>query len=448
MVAPGKLVYTFASSAARVEDGRTCVEGMKLLAERLHPLGIRITWLVSAESARLTAELLTTWHREHGDAIAVHAPKMALELAYEEKLAILRREKAGVEAALPWAETTVAAHGHNHEDMPRLCAELGYVGLWGLCWEQIETDKFWDRGMPWGFYYMDPDHRLRPHGGERGVIGMEWTSRDLLKSFHSGAPTLFSLDPNDVARAWICRWDEIDYWKRGLADNYLRNTRWNDFVFMMHHQEAHEMEAGLGAAFNIYTAEDVREAMGMLEAYVVYLKEQAGDRLAVMTLPEAARLYRERYEKTAAQYMLFEDVPTPPFNPHYGFNVARGPWPRTFLYYDRECQMMFVEGRVEPVCIRDYGLDPARYPYFAQPAMPRVKLLADHIDRYRRELRLQVESPAAMPCGVALWGDWAHYRIAEAPGMVEGKILPHELLFACYRLEEGTQEIRIALVGK
>ncbi len=234
----GQLYYMFASLAARHVNGRTCSEGMNLLAHTLHPRGVKITWLVSPESAHIMAGTLTAWHGDFGDDVALCAHITARDRA--DKKAQWAEQRDAVCRALPWAKVSVAAGHHTDPDTAPILAELGFEGLWGFCWEQIEVDGITDRGCPWGLYYLDPEQRLRP-APERGLVAMEWTARDLLKSFHSGNPCLYSTDPNDVARGGICSWENIDYW-RGLADNYRRNARYNDHVFLLQHQEAHEME--------------------------------------------------------------------------------------------------------------------------------------------------------------------------------------------------------------
>ncbi|MFH1742762.1 MAG: hypothetical protein ABIH23_27465, partial [bacterium] len=295
----GELIYMFASLAARHRDGSTCLDGMRLLAKTLHPYGVKITWIVSPESARIAAEELTEWHEQCGDSIAVELPPLSGGL--EEKKAQVAAVRDGIQAALPWADLTIAGTMHVDSDIPAVLEDLGFEGLWGFCWEQIEVDQITDRGCPWGFYYMDRGERLRPArvNGKpaQGVIGMEWTARDLLKSFHSQNPCLYSTDPNDVARGGICSWEDIDYWKE-MADNYIRNTRYNDYVFLLQHQEAHESERS--DFCKCYTEEDIRESAIMLEEFVRYIQGTA----RMMTLQEAARLYRDQYDHTASSYML------------------------------------------------------------------------------------------------------------------------------------------------
>lgn len=434
----GKLVYMFASLAARTNGETTCVEGMRLLADTLHPHCVKITWIVSGDSARLAADALTRWHDRFGDSVAVFTPE--LQGSLEQKKVRMSAEREAIGRALPWADLSIAAGGHQDADILGVLEDLGFEALWGYCWEQIEVDQITDRGCPWGFYYADRAERLRPAHG-RGIIGMEWTARDLLKSFHSGNPCLYSTDPNDVARGALCSWENIDYWK-AMAGNYLRNARYNEHVFLLQHQEAHEMERAEG--WRCYTAEDIRETAVMLDAFAAHIKGSA----TMLTLQEAARLYRGAYAHTASSYMLWEDSPTQRFNADYAWSTPRGPWPKTFLYYDRGAQMMFIEGKVEPVCIRNYALTSRREKYFAEPEIPRTRLVRNTQFGWAREFEISVSSPRRMPFGLALWGDFSLYQIAEAPGLLEGKILSHELLFLRYDLSEGDNTFRVALQGK
>lgn len=434
----GKLIYMFASMASRYEQGVTCLKGMRLLADTLHPHGVKVTWAVSPESAKAAKDDLTRWHEVHGDDVAVYTPD--LSGSFDAKKGQMAAARDGIREALPWAEATIAAGGHQDPEIAAVLEDLGFEGLWGFCWEQIDVDQITDRGCPWGFYYMNRADRLKPASG-RGVVGMEWTARDLLKSFHSGNPCLYSTDPNDVARGGLCSWEDIAYW-RGMADNYARNMRYNEHVFLLQHQESHEMECS--GPFRCYTEEDIREAAVMLDGFAAHLKDKA----TMMTLAEAARLYRATYAHTPSSDMLWTDTPTPPYNPDYAWSTPCGPWPKTFLHYDRGAQMMFIEGKVEPVCIRNYGraFEPGRY--YAEPEIPRARLVHNTRFGWRREIEVTVTSPRPMPYGLTLWGDFSLYQIGEAPGLIEGKMLSRELLFLRYDLREGENILTVHLTGK
>lgn len=383
---------------------------------------------------------MTQWHDVYGDEVAVDLPP--LEGTYDEKLALITDLRNRVREALPWAEATVAGGVHCDADIVKLTEAAGFEGVWGFCWEQIEVDDITDRGCPWGFYFMDRDDRLRP-ATERSVVAVPWLSHDLLKTYHCGWAPLYNNDPNDMARSGVCSWEDAPYWDAFL-DQYHRNTRYNETVFLLQHQEAHEMEAN--DRNHCYTEEDVREAAIMLEGHVDHLLRKP--RVRVMSLPNAVRHYRAINAATAPSYMLWEDTPSPRPNPNYAWDVSPGPWPKTFLYYDCGAQMMFIDGQVRPVCIRNYGKAWDGVDYYRETHVPRPKLVHDTRFTWRREIEITVESPTAMPYGMALWGDYSLYQIGKAPGLVAGKILPRELLFLRYELQPGLNRFVVALEGK
>lgn len=435
-------VYTFASLASRCNNGETCIHGMRRLAAALHPHGVKITWMLSGESAALAAPQLTEWHNAYGDDVGIVPPEPWPDASLgsrEEKAARLGAVRDAICKALPWAEPRITA-GHTDPDMAHVAAMLGLDGIWGYCWEQIEVDAITDRGAPWGIFYIDPAERLRP-ARERSVAALEWTARDLLKSFHSGNPCLYSTDPNDAARGGLCAWDRIDYW-RALADNYIRNARYNRQVFLMQHQEAHEMERHDG--WRCYTDEDIAEATVMLEAFVKHIRPH----VRMMTLTEAVRAYRAENERSASSYMLWQDTKHARPNPDYTWNTCPGPWPKTFFFYDCDAQMAFVDGEVQPRLLRNYRRDWDAAQFFAEPHIPRPRLVRNVQYTWSREIEVSVQSPAAMPYGIALWGDYSLYQIAESPGLIEGKILPRELLFLRFDLNPGENRLVARLTGK
>lgn len=435
-----ELIYTFASLAARTAEGKTCLDGMHVLADIMHPHGVPITWVVSPESAEIAKATLTEWHASHGDEVAVELPP--LSGSHEEKLAYLIERRDAVRRALPWAEATVAGGVHCDPDIVTLLSQAGFEGIWGFCWEQIEVDDITDRGCPWGFYYMHPEDRLRP-ASKRGIVAIPWLSHDLLKTYHCGFAPVYTNDPNDVARAGLCSWEDTAYWD-AFIDQYHRNTRYNDAVFLLQHQEAHEMECN--ERNHCYTPEDIREAGVMLARHVDYLLRKPG--VKVMSLPDAVRYYRDLNPRTASSYMLWEDVPTRRPNPDYTWNVCGGPWPKTFLYYDCGAQMMFIDGQVQPACIRNYGKEWDAVDFYREIPVPRPRLVRNTRFGWRREIEVTVESPKAMPYGLALWGDYSLYQIGEASGLIAGMILPRELLFLRYDLQPGENRFRVSLEGK
>ena len=429
-----EMIYTFAATATRMEGGVTPLKGMKRLADVLHPHDVKITWLVSQASAEALKDQLTEWHEDFGDDIGLSVSSSGV--ADADLLAHAKKAREDVMKILPWTKAEIAGGCHQDARLIPVLEEAGYTGLWGFCWEQIEVDGITDRGCPWGFYYADPTCRTAPNTAKRGVIGMEWTARDLLKAFHSGNPCIYSTDVNDVSRGGICSWDDIDY-LQGMFDNYYANLRFNDLILYQVHQEAHEMMTEA----RCYSEEDIREAEVMLEELTAYVMMHEGVRAA--TLPEAAAIYREKYEKTASSYMLWEDTPTCDYNLEYTRGTPRGPWPKSFLYYDTECQMMFIDGKFEPVAIRNYENRDDASTYFAETVIPRVRWRSHTRSPYGLDLELTIESPKDMPFGFTIWEDFGPYLLDEAPGCIDHKIISQELLFMRYNVKAGSTDLKI-----
>lgn len=445
----GRLVYMFASLAERMVEGMPPLPGMMLLAEIYHELRIPVTWLVSPESAAICKNHLKKWNETYGDEVAMtlptsasgdsnsRAPRMA---GGKSKKDLLAARYSRLQKTLPWAEITIAACGHTDPEAAGILEELGFQGLWGYCPEQIEVDDITDRGCPWGFFYIDPNQRLRPKRKGRGLVGMEWTARDLGKSIFSGNPTIYSTDPNDVARAGICRSGHIDYWD-DLMENYLKNTLLNDYVFVVQHQEAHEMQV---FPYFCYTKEDAVEAASLLQEFL----EGFVSYVDCMTLSDGVNLYKTSYADSAPSYMYWEDVACLDPNPDYSWNTPVGPWPDSFLMYDREVMMAFRKGQISPFLLRNYDLDPTRYPYFEEPVIPNPRLISDTRYHWKREIEIQINSPRKMPYGLVLWGEYSLYRVENSPQIKDSRIYPGKLLFVRINLEKGENRVRIQLQGK
>ena len=428
-----EMIYTFAATATRMDGDLTSLKGMRRLADVLHPHGVKITWLVSKASAEAMKEQLTEWYEEYGDDVGISVSSSGV--ADADLLAVAKKARQDVKAILPWTNAEIAAGAHQDARLIPVLEEAGFTGLWGFCWEQIEVDGITDRGCPWGFYYVDPTCRTAPNTGKFGLLGMEWTARDLLKAFHSGNPCIYSTDVNDVSRGGICSWDDVEY-LRGMFDNYYANMRFNDLILYQVHQEAHEMMP----EFRCYSEEDIREAEVMLEELTAYVMMHEGVRAE--TLPEAARIYRDRSDRTIPSHMLWEDTPTCSYNDEYARGTARGPWPKSYLYYDADCQMMFIDGKFEPVAIRNYRNRDAKG-YFVEQAIPRVRFRSHTRSPYGMDLDLTIESPKDMPFGFTIWEDFGPYLLAEAPGCIDHKIISQELLFMRYDVKAGSTDLHI-----
>jgi len=237
----GKLIFTFASSAYTVNAhwGKGIPKvGMDRLANVAHKYNIQVTWLIDPGVAKAMKEKIDEWHEKYGDGIELNWESAKIKDKED-----LIKTLDSLKMFFPWSKINVAASGHRSNMMLQIVKDGGLSGVWGSCWEQVGVDKITDKGVPWGLYYVSDDNYKLPSLNGKGLVSMEWTSRDLLKALHAQAPTIYSSDPNDVGRAGICTGDDIEYWK-AMFDNYIRNIANNKFVFFQQHQEAHEMEYG------------------------------------------------------------------------------------------------------------------------------------------------------------------------------------------------------------
>ena len=441
----GELIYTFASLAYTVDApwGKGIPrEGIRRLAKIAHKHGIPVTWFMDAGSGKAMQMQINDWHDKYGDEVGVVWEKSQAVPSARDGLS----ERKALRKLFPWSEVTVAASGQRSD---KLLAELnkeGIKGLWGSCWEQLEIDGMTDRGAPWGFFYCADDCFKIPSRKPGGVISVEWTARDLCKSIHSAAPTVYSTDPDDVGRTGLCTGDDIDYWK-GMFDNYLRNTANNPFVFLSQHQESHEME--YGNACRAYTPKEIDRSEKMLDNFWGYVKS-LGDRVQCYTIPEALKIYRLHSNITTPSVMLWDDVPCrkPPF--WYAKGWATGPWPKTLLYYDMDCQMVFIENQFQPTLLRNYvhkrqADDPN---FFRELNLPRVFCDTPWEVKEFTEIPFRIPCDQELPYGIALWYDFKRFRVehvdgAEAIGPIQDKVLLLRL-----NLVPGENRIMIELVPK
>lgn len=439
----GRLIFTFTSLAYYVDApwGRGLPrEGFHRMAEVAHGQGVPVTWLVNARSAEAFKRELDEFHRRFGDEVGmVWGTSTATPGESDDPRADLEH----LRALFPWSRVSIVGSGHRSNDMVRELAGLGVEGLWGSCWEQVEIDDITDRGAPWGTYYISMDNYKAPAAQPTPLVSFEWTARDLCKSLHSGNPTIFSSDPNDVARADLVHGSNIAYWT-AMFDQYHRNLAHNDLVFFSMHQEAHEMEHS--DVCRAYTPEEIADSAEMMDAFFHYVRQKPC--VELMTLPQAAQVYRAANPQgTASAYMLFDDIPTGPMAYWYTKGTPPGPWPLTFLCYDAECQMAFIEGKFEPILLRNYrgATDPHDRHFFAERDIPRVRLPYGKEMVESGNFEFTIDSEKALPFGLAFWYDFSRWRVQRVEGVEHWKQIEDKLLFARMNLAPGKAVVRVRL---
>ncbi|TYP73252.1 hypothetical protein [Paenibacillus methanolicus] len=446
---PDKLIYTFVSYATLVDKSwgqGIAIEGIDRTAAIAHKHGIPVTWIVNAGSAPVLAERIGDWHARFGDDVILQVNFDAdeSETSSSRLKEALEQGWAAVQRHFPWAATKVVARGRIYNGFLEAAEKLGFQGVWGYCWEQTWWDGITHKGIPWGSWYVD-SHRFKvPHPGKGKLVACEWTARDLHATYHSGSPCVYSTDPNDVLRAGLCTGDDIEYWK-SLFHDYLANTDHNEQVHFLQQQESHEME--YTARFKVYPASHVDECSGMLDQFFAYITQYP---ITLTTLPRAVEAYHDRHAVTAPSYMLTRDTRIRPAVNEYTMTLggtASGPWPDTFLYYDRDCQMAFIEGACAPDRLRSYVGKGDMSGEFEE-AVPQVFVSGYERADGRIRMTFEIGHWAPMPFGLAYWDDLRGYRVTSCTTGVEAKQIQDRLIFLRFELTGAPARIELELAGR
>lgn len=446
---PERLIYTFVSYASHYDSdwGRgTAVEGVEKTAKLAHRYRIPVTWIVNRGSIPVLKERILEWHEAYGDEVILQAPFFMEDAGMSKSRFKSRLEEDWrlVREAFPWATVKIAGRGKIYNEIIEVLEELDFQGMWGYCWEQVWWDGITHKGIPWGSWYVDSNRYKVPHPGKGKIVACEWTARDLHQTWHTGSPVLYSTDPNDVLRAGLCAGDNIEYWKL-VFDEYLDNTDHNDRVYFLQQQEAHEME--WSDMFRVFPASHAEACEGMLDLFFQYI---TGHNITLTTLPKALTQYHEENRVTAPVYMLTRDKPIRPARNEYTMTLggaAAGPWPDTFLYYDSQCQLVFLDGECKPRLLRSYVGQWDMTEEFAED-IPPVFVTKYEKSEGMIEIIYEIGHWKPIPFGLAYWDDLAGYEISSSPAGVDARIIKDELVFLRFNLAGGKTELRLELSSK
>jgi hypothetical protein len=438
----GKLIFTFTSLAYAYTKNKDKwppkppKEGMERVAKLAHQHHIPVTWLTDMTTGTAMKDKIDEWHDKFGDDIG--ASNRGID------------ERESLKALFPWSEVNIVELTRAN-NATQIAEKLGYSAIWGSAWEQNGIDGISDKGSPWGLFYVAEDNYKIPALKGKGPVSLEWTSRGLLKTLHSGRPTIYSSDPNDVARAGLCSGNDIAYWK-ALFKNYIRNIANNKFVFFQQQQESHEMQND-GKGITVYTPDEIDEAAKMLDKFFTYVKS-FGNLVAYKTLPEAVQLYNGNFSETEPSVMLCGNVPVNKINFWYGGqNRARGPWPTTLLYYDKECQLAFIEGKFKPILDRDYVHnrqvnDAPRFYRITYEEEPSVEVDSPSRVVNPKKVLVGIKANKEIPYGVTFWYDFNKHKIKGVKGAKLIGPIQNQVALLRLNLKKGMNKIVIHLGNK
>jgi hypothetical protein len=278
------------------------------------------------------------------------------------------------------------------------------------------------------------------------MVTLEWTMRDLNRSFHTCFPELWSTDPNDVERGGVCTDVNVEYWK-GMFEQYERALALNEHgIWFQFHQEAHEMT--WGEVCKPFTEERVIFTLKMMDLFFNWLVQRPT--VNILTATPAIELYNQLSpSNTQPMYVPYAWVPVPKSldfwrqvreRKDYAGQIHKShripvdylwtyltfvndadtvqamsnpPWMDSFFYYDGEVQLIFDINHSQPIAIFNYlNYEPSNElldmkeegggapGYFLEPMIPIPK-----ISFKPSQLIIEVDNPRSKetPYGVFLW---------------------------------------------
>ena len=395
---------------------------MRRLAEIAHKHGIPITWGVGAASARSFATDLTEWHSAHGDEVMLMvdiAPiwgsgtdsddlSQSAEhiVTMREKLPdYISSEKDRVQRAIEWTNPVVAGAGQKNHVLLYALAQIGFAGLWGYGWDDRE-----DEGCPFGCFFPSVDRHNFCGASTSRIVGIPHTS--LL-------PTQTEETENADFQTRILNGAA----QQGF-DCYAANTEWNRWLAYIQRIDAVEV------------ASLTPEQLNQLDAYLAYVRE--APETQIMSLPDVARTCQETGEQTQPTFLVTD----PNLAGEEGTSTDSDK--SIFSYYDAECQLVFEEGKIEPIRVINYISPPVSSRNGAEVNLPQIEQFRPSRSRSQLRMQFTLESTKAMPYGLAVWGNHAGLTLATSNAQ-EVTWLGDRLLFVRVNLQVGKNDVEVVL---
>lgn len=399
---------------------------MHRLAEIAHKHGIPITWGVGAASARSFAADLTEWHISHGDEVMLMVNIASIwgsgtdsdDLSRSAEHIVTMREKLPdfvsserdrVQRAIKWANPVVAGAMQKNHVLLYALAQIGFAGLWGYGWNDKE-----DEGCPFGCFFPSADKHNFCGASTSGVVGLPHAS--LL-------PTRTPLESKKTEDA-----DSQTQILKGAAQQgfncYAANATWNRWLAYIQRIDPVEV------------ASLTEEQLAQLDAYLAYVRE--APETQIMSLPDVVRTCQETSEQTQPTFLV-----TGP-NSESEDKASTNSDKSIFSYYDAECQLVFEEGKIEPIRATNYISPPVSSRNGAEVNLPQIEQFRPSRSRSQLRMQFTLESTKAMPYGLAIWGNHDGLTLATSNAQ-EVTWLGDRLLFVRVNLQVGKNEIEVVL---
>ena len=206
-------------------------------------------------------------------------------------------------------------------------------------------------------------------------------------------------------------------------DCYAANVEWNRLLAYIQRIDPVEV------------ASLTPEQLDKLDTYLAYVSETPDTQ--ILSLPDVVRSCQEAGEQTQPTFLLDEAKLE-------GGKVSTDSDKSIFSYYDAECQLIFEEGKVEPVRVTNYISPPVSSRNGAEVNIPQIEQFRPSRSRSQLRMRFTIESTKAMPYGLAVWGNHDGLTLASSNAQ-EVTWLGDQLLFVRVNLQVGRNEIEVVL---
>ncbi len=383
--------------------------GTVVAAAIAHEQGIPLTWMLgNLRQLSTNADIYDRTHRIDGDDLQIEP--------YDDLKTVTARR-------LPWFQLRVTIDGGGHERLIAHDLAMGSRAFWGITWNSSGVDGILDRGAPWGAYCADPKSYKRPDpSGDCPFVGLEWTARDLTRSYFSGHEETYSTEPVDLTARALLEPAAAARYVRQLVDAYAAAGETRPLVVMTQQEVA-------------ITGADPMAAYTVLSALYGEVRRVGMRALTMGDAVEAARAFAG--QPRAVAFPFIAGLP----NIYEGFpNPSPRPYPATVDYVDRDAAMTFVSGQAMPTRVFPYAADTQSVWYRQLLALPpaliptiQLAARADHA------LYLQLFAPAPTHSALALWSDRARLGWRSPESIAAG----HAAVIVPLNLPAGASQITL-----
>jgi hypothetical protein len=198
-------------------------------------------------------------------------------------------------------------------------------------------------------------------------------------------------------------------------------------------------------SYDSYNKGTIARTADIMEGF--FNEAASNTNIQVLTLPQAVNYYREQFEYTESCYMVFDSIVPPDLNIDFYVPPAprqKPPYPLTFFYYDRECQLIFKEGQMIPIEVRNYVQPPFESKYYTEKEIPSITSFRPAREKEKLILEFDIESTKRMPYGLAIWDDHSKFNLVSTDARIV-KWIGTYLLFIRVDLDVGLNQIEVQL---